>query len=169
MRKTLNVGQPGLKLRQYLEHAIHIVFRAKTFGNLFRVFVGTTHKSNRSRGKHSGTGLHHHTNWTGHGWPIQARFWLEWGSSTAGQSFPPLVAFSSRPFRLDLDPSLTAGMKPQQHVPPLHRSLHCDDLNIPTQAKTGLEWATRPAVRSRLSIPPQTHFPSTHSFPEYNT
>jgi hypothetical protein len=22
------------------------------------------------------------------GWPTQARFWLEWGSSTAGQSFP---------------------------------------------------------------------------------
>src|SRR5438477_2431576 len=22
------------------------------------------------------------------GWPIQARFWLEWGSSTAGQSLP---------------------------------------------------------------------------------
>jgi hypothetical protein len=35
---------------------------------------------------------HRRASWRYHpadgGWPIQARFWLEWGSSTAGQSLP---------------------------------------------------------------------------------
>src|ERR1700732_4483942 len=28
----------------------------------------------------------------GGGWPTQARFWLEWGSSTAGQSLPATLS-----------------------------------------------------------------------------
>ncbi|SRR5260370_7992231 len=46
----------------------------------------------------------------GTGWPTQARFWLEWGSSTAGtECSRRSFAFSGRPFRLDLYASFTAG------------------------------------------------------------
>jgi hypothetical protein len=52
------------------------------------------------------------------GWPAQARFWLEWGSSTAGQSLPAaLFVFSCRLFRVDL------------HRPNT-RSLHSADLRF---------------------------------------
>ena len=42
------------------------------------------------------------------GWPIQARFWLEWGSSELDKVYTPLVVFSCSQFRLHLA-SLTAG------------------------------------------------------------
>src|SRR4030088_1547338 len=71
------------------------------------------------------------------GWPTQAWFWLEWGSSIAGQS---LLAARSRspcrPFRLDLDPSLTAGCAVAKTVPlPILRtfaqpSLHRIAMNV---------------------------------------
>jgi hypothetical protein len=54
MREALDVGEPWLKIRQDLEHAIGFVFRAKPPGNLTGVLVRTTHKSNRPRGKHKG-------------------------------------------------------------------------------------------------------------------
>jgi hypothetical protein len=64
------------------------------------------------------------------GWPIQAWFWLEWGSSTAGQSLPAAL---SR-FRVVYSDSIST-------VP--HSLLHNGSAsNVPTQAKTGLEWAT---------------------------
>ena len=71
------------------------------------------------------------------GWPTQARFWLEWGSSTAGQSLP---AASSR-FRV-LYSEICSG-----------RDDSVKDLNIPTQAKSGLEWATRPPALSSQALP----------------
>ena len=43
---------PDLKLRQDLKHAIRLVPSAKPLGNLARVLVRTTHKSNRPRCKH---------------------------------------------------------------------------------------------------------------------
>jgi hypothetical protein len=42
------------------------------------------------------------------GWPTQAWFWLEWGSSTAGQSLPAAV-FRFRVVHFDSISSLTAG------------------------------------------------------------
>src|SRR5438876_824335 len=54
MREALDVGEPRLKLGQDLEHAIGLVFSAKTLGNFACVLVRTTHKSNRPRGKHVG-------------------------------------------------------------------------------------------------------------------
>jgi hypothetical protein len=52
------------------------------------------------------------------GWPTQARFWLEWGSSTAGRwtksSCHPFLV-SCRPFRLDLRAS---DAKIKHRVPP---------------------------------------------------
>src|SRR6266581_2215280 len=53
MREALDVGEPRLKLGQDLEHAIGLVFSAKTLGNFACVLVRTTHKSNRPRGKHT--------------------------------------------------------------------------------------------------------------------
>jgi hypothetical protein len=41
------------------------------------------------------------------GWPIQARFWLEWGSSIAGENLPFSFTFSCCPFRLDLYTSVS--------------------------------------------------------------
>src|SRR5437899_4315857 len=58
MREALDVGEPRLKLGQDLEHAIGLVFSAKTLGNFACVLVRTTHKSNRLRGKHNGECLH---------------------------------------------------------------------------------------------------------------
>src|ERR1700716_3782007 len=59
------------------------------------------------------------------GWPTQAWFWLGWGSSIAGQSLPAARSRSPcRPFRLDLDPSLTAGCVVAKTAPlPLFRTL----------------------------------------------
>src|SRR5947207_12897739 len=58
MREALDVGEPRLKLGQDLEHTIHLVLSAQTLGNFACVLVWTTHKSNRSRGKHTGQCLH---------------------------------------------------------------------------------------------------------------
>src|SRR5438132_10255399 len=55
MREALDVSEPRLKLGQDLEHTIGLVFSAKTLGNFACVLVRTTHKSNRPRGKHTGT------------------------------------------------------------------------------------------------------------------
>src|ERR1700690_62040 len=52
MREALDVSKPQLKLRQNLKHAIRLVLSAKSLGNLARVLVRTTHKSNRPRRKH---------------------------------------------------------------------------------------------------------------------
>src|ERR1039458_2925962 len=56
------------------------------------------------------------------GWPTQARFWLEWGSSTAGQSLPELFRVFVSLFRLDLQSSVTACciMDQLQHPPTLN-------------------------------------------------
>ena len=54
------------------------------------------------------------------GWPTQARFWLEWGSSTAGKVFSSFFCdFAS--FRLDQRPSwpvdvITAGPSTPQII-----------------------------------------------------
>src|SRR6266581_7925410 len=53
MREALDVGEPRLKLGQDLEHAIGLVFSAKSLGDFACVLVWTTHKSNRPRGKHT--------------------------------------------------------------------------------------------------------------------
>ena len=52
MRKALDVSKPQLKLGQNLKHAIRLVPGAQPLGNLARVLVRTTHKSNRPRCKH---------------------------------------------------------------------------------------------------------------------
>src|SRR5438094_7752273 len=57
MREALDVGEPRLKLGQDLEHAIGLVFSAKSLGDFACVLVWTTHKSNRPRGKHTGEDL----------------------------------------------------------------------------------------------------------------
>src|SRR2546427_9542314 len=62
MREALDVGEPRLKLGQDLEHAIGLVFSAKTLGNFACVLVRTTHKSNRPRGKHGENASVPHTN-----------------------------------------------------------------------------------------------------------
>ena len=54
MREAFDVSEPGLKLRQDLEHAIGIVFGIEALGNLARALVRTTYKSNRLRCKHRG-------------------------------------------------------------------------------------------------------------------
>src|ERR1700674_745236 len=54
MREALDVGEPRLKLGQYPEHTVGLVFSAKALGNLAHVLIRTTHKSNRPRGKHTG-------------------------------------------------------------------------------------------------------------------
>src|ERR1700731_2652083 len=58
VRKALDIRKPRLKLGQYFEHAVGVVSNAKTFGNLARDLVRTTHKSNRLRGKHTRRCLH---------------------------------------------------------------------------------------------------------------
>ena len=49
------------------------------------------------------------------GWPTQARVWLEWGSSMAGQSVAAVLRAFVPSFRLDLVPSLTVAGCGQQH------------------------------------------------------
>ena len=69
-------------------------------------------------------------------WPIQAVFWLEWGSSPRTQFPRRPLAFSRRPFRLDLDPSLTASCVVSKTAPlPIFRTfaqtrLHRIAMNI---------------------------------------
>src|SRR5216684_8459093 len=79
------------------------------------------------------------------GWPTQARFWLEWGSSTAGQSVPAARSrfravhsdsISTRRVAHTTRFSLCGEFKT---FPVLHQ---LDSFSNPTQAKTGLEWAT---------------------------
>ena len=55
MGEALNVGEPRLKLRQDFEHAIGIVFGAKSSWDFSRVLVRTADKSNGPRGEHIGT------------------------------------------------------------------------------------------------------------------
>ena len=74
------------------------------------------------------------------GWPIQARFWREWGSShSPTKSSRRSFAFSCRPFRLNL-------LNPSQPVTGFGSTS-----KIPTQAKTGLKWASR-----RILLPQQS-------------
>src|SRR5438105_4883999 len=55
VREAFDVGEPGFKLRQDFEHAIGIVLRAESFGNVAGVFVGTADESDWARGEHSST------------------------------------------------------------------------------------------------------------------
>jgi hypothetical protein len=52
MGETLDVGEPGLELRQNLEHTFCLVFRVKPLRNLRGSLVGAAHKSNRLGNKH---------------------------------------------------------------------------------------------------------------------
>src|SRR5690348_9068727 len=71
-----------------------------------------------------------------HRWPTQARFWLEWGSSTAGVSCPPakrivlLIAENQEPLgtlRRDLAPMGTQACRPPEEL--LRRVIHFLDVN----------------------------------------
>src|SRR3954465_77651 len=55
VREAFDVRETGFELRQDLQHAVGIVFRAETFGNIAGVFVGTAHESDGARGEHSST------------------------------------------------------------------------------------------------------------------
>src|SRR3954468_10894258 len=52
VREAFDVRETGFELRQDLQHAVGIVFRAETFGNIAGVFVGTAHESDGARGEH---------------------------------------------------------------------------------------------------------------------
>ena len=103
--------------------------------------------------------------WTGG--PFKPSFWLEWGSSTTRtECSHRLFAFARRSLRLDLYGSsrpadaTTAGPSTPE---PIAFAPICSDcgariqeINIPTQAKRRLEWATRAMIGvppDRLSLP----------------
>src|SRR4029077_473714 len=96
------------------------------------------------------------------GWPIQAWFWLEWGSSEQDRVFLPLFRVSCRlsepisSIPRSRVTSPTPGPLRIRSGQALHSADHrlrddllrsgvqsWGDLNIPTQAKTGHKWATR--------------------------
>ena|SRR5208283_3200472 len=52
MREAFNVSKPRPKLRQDFQNTLSLVLGSKPPGNLAWIFVRTTHKSNRPRGKH---------------------------------------------------------------------------------------------------------------------
>ena len=66
------------------------------------------------------------TNTNQNAWPIQARFWLEWGT----EQFSPLCNEG----RVEFQSGRRENAKKQRET---------WSTNSPTQAKTGLEWATR--------------------------
>jgi hypothetical protein len=72
------------------------------------------------------------------GWPTQARFWLEWGVGT--------VFVAAQP---DCDGRVEISDWTARKREPAAGRL-CPDLELPTQAKTGLEWATRHLAPGRF-------------------
>jgi hypothetical protein len=101
-------------------------------------------------------------------WPTQAVFWLEWGSSTAGQS-PP--AARSRFFAAH-----SHSISPPVLHCPSRTAENCSTpsllyLTYPTQAKRRLEWATRRLTSEQpCPIRPQhNNTESGYADPEGNT
>jgi hypothetical protein len=85
------------------------------------------------------------------GWPIQARFWLEWGCFNTFQ-----FCHGTKGCYCAGDDLRVWGFC----VSCLHRTdqarLEIDETKKPTQAKTGLEWANR--LMWRLAEPPFIQF-----------
>lgn len=52
MGESLDVGEPGFEFGKDFEHAIGVVFRAETLGDVAGAFIGTTYEADGARSKH---------------------------------------------------------------------------------------------------------------------